>query len=362
MNIFVTCSSALEPILLKELETLGYPQGKIDYKGVYVPDVTIEDIYRINYLSRVAIRVLLPIHRFNVHDQKSLYQSISKIDWSQWIPQNKTFAIDSHVSHKQLTNSLFAAQKTKDAICDQLKESRGFRPNIDTKNPDIKLNLFIKDKRGIISFDTSLESLSRRGYRKHSVPAPLPESLAAALLLMVGYEGQSLGDPCCGSGTFLIEAAWIATNTPPGILRTKWGFESLPIHSPELWNKVKHSQKIQGSPKLWGIEKNPQYLQACQANLEDAGVDSLVTLTQGDFATTPFPFSIDWIFTNPPHGKRLQNEDALYESLGDLIKAHAQKGFVLTNNKSIRLKSHRKHIVHHSTDDMRLFEYHIFQK
>lgn len=219
-NVFVTCAQGLEKLLCQELEELGISGIKLGFKGVYVQEGTIEDVYHINYCSRIAGRVLVPIKHFRCRDRKVLYQNCAEIDWLSYIPKGKTFAIDANVKNPQLRNSLFAAQVMKDAICDQFREKFGERPNVDTRNPDIQLNLFIQNEEAIVSFDTSGVPLHKRGYRTENVQAPIQESLAAALLRIAGYKGhENFCDPCCGSGTFLIEAAMIATITPPGFLR-----------------------------------------------------------------------------------------------------------------------------------------------
>ena len=370
MNLFVTCAHSLEPVLHKELVSMGYHQAKEDFRGVYIPNVTLKDIYKINYESRIAIRVLLPIKRFNVYNANSLYKEVKSIDWTQWVPSEATIAIDSHVSHPAFKNTLYAAQKTKDAICDQLREARGFRPDVNIKDPDVKLHLFIHNKKGTLSFDTSLIPLFKRGYRVETVRAPMPETLAAALLYLCQYKGESLADPFCGSGTLLIEAAWMATRTPPGLLREKWGFSSLPFHDTTLWEEVKHEalqKRIPlDTPLFWGFEIDPQHFEACKANISAAGMTNAIQLHQADMSKASSPFKTDWIFTNPPYGKRLTTHFTLYKSLGKLIRENSLKGAVLTSEptlvQELRLKPDKTHHLKHSTEKTFLYQYTIFQK
>ena len=178
--------------------------------------------------------------RFRCYDSKALYKGADSIDWSQYIQGDKSISIDANVSHKMLRNSLYAAQVVKDAICDQLRAKTGKRPRVDTKSPDIQLNLFVHDLLAVISFDTSGTPLHKRGYRQETVEAPLQETMAAAILLCAKYAGNEiLYDPCCGSGTILTEAALIATKTPPGYLRKEWGFRLLPEFSQQEWLAMK---------------------------------------------------------------------------------------------------------------------------
>ena len=212
-NLFVTCSGGLEELLEQELQELGYTTQP-GFRGVYVFNVSMREIYHINYCSRIAVRVLLPLRKFKCYDKKSLYFEVSKVDWTEYIPKDKTFAIDANVKHRNIKNSLFAAQVVKDVICDQFRDKFGYRPSVDLKFPDVQLNLFINQDNAVLSFDTSGEPLYKRGYRQQKSEAPLQETLAAAMLYSIGYSGkEALCDPCCGSGTLLIEAAMVATNT-----------------------------------------------------------------------------------------------------------------------------------------------------
>lgn len=373
--LFVTCGQGLEPLLLHELAELGFKDARESFRGVYVHDNSFNAIFRINYCSRLGGRVLLPIAKFRCFDQKALYKGGRSIDWTLYIPPGKTFAIDANVKHRQLRNSLYAAQVLKDAVCDQLKEKTGSRPNINVKNPDVQLNLFIHDDQAFISIDTSGIPLHKRGYRQEAGEAPLQESLAAALLLLARYEPQDiLFDPCCGSGTLLIEAALMASRTAPGYLRQKWGFMLLPKFSFDDWLKVKTEVDSlrQPIPKnhLFGIDINRNVVRICQGNLRAAGVLKDVLVKQGDFREFKPEILPTLIVTNPPHGKRLENTDSLiplYRSLGDFMKQNVAKparGFVFTANtplvKEIGLSAQRRHVLSNSGVDSRLLEFDLY--
>ena len=373
--LFVTCGQDLEPLLVEELAALGFTNTRQGFRGVYVHDNSYNAIFRINYCSRISGRVLLPIAKFRCYDQKALYRGGMSVDWSQYIPQGKTFAIDANVKHRQLRNSLYAAQVLKDAVCDQFKERTGKRPDINVKNPDVQLNLFIHDDQAFISIDTSGIPLHKRGYRQDAGEAPIQESLAAALLMIAKYQPTDiLLDPCCGSGTILIEAALIASRTAPGYLRQKWGFMLLPKFSFDDWLKVKTEADDlrQPIPKnhLFGIDNNRNVVRICQGNLRAAGFLKDVLVKTEDFREFKPEILPTLIVANPPHGKRLENEDVLiplYRSLGDFMKNNVAKparGFVFTANtplvKEIGLSANRRHVLSNSGVESRLLEFDLY--
>lgn len=375
MELFVTCAEGLEPLLIEELAGLGFSQTNAGFRGVYVDDVAEEAIYRINYCSRLATRVLLPLSRFRCFDARSLYKSMLTIDWSKYIPNGKSFAIDANVTHKNLRNSLFAAQVVKDAICDQFREKTGGRPNVSPKNPDVQLNLFIRNESGIMSFDTSGAPLHKRGYRQESGEAPIMESLAAALLIFGQYQGTEIVcDPCCGSGTLLIEAALIATKTPPGYLRPHWGFMYLPSFDQITWLKVKNEadkdRKTLPSNMFFGCDINKDAVRICKINLRAAGFLQQVQIQQNDFREYTPPIPPNFIISNPPHGLRLDNPEHLipvYRALGDFFKrksAKPGKGFIFTGNlelaKEIGLSAKRRYVINNSGVESRLLEFDLY--
>lgn len=374
-ELFVTCGQGLEPLLCDELTELGFSNLNSQFRGVAVRNIPFDAIYRINYCSRIASRVLLPLKRFRCYNRQSLYRDAFEIDWLKYIPNNATFAIDANVQHRELRNSLYAAQVVKDAICDQFRERTGNRPSIDTKDPDIQLNLFIHDERAILSFDTSGTPLHKRGYRQSSLEAPLRESIAAALLRLAEYRGDEIMcDPCCGSGTLLIEAALIATRTPPGFLRKRWGFQTLPEYSSQEWLRVKNEADQQRIPlikgHIFGSDINKNAVHLSKVNLRAAGFHQSVEVAQHDFRDyTPEP-PPTFLITNPPHGNRLGEVESLrplYRSLGDFMKQKMSKpsrGYIFTGSlelsKEIGLAAQRRHVVDNAGIDSRLLAFDIF--
>lgn len=375
MRLFVTCSSHLEPYLEEELHDLGYPKTRQGFRGVYVDVASLSDIYRINYCLRTASRVLFSLSTFKCTGRDDLYQAASKIKWFPYFKNAKTFAIDANVDHPQLRNSLFAAQVVKDAICDQLMEETGRRPSVDTAQPDLQLNLFIRQGQGILSLDTSGDALHKRGYRQEGGEAPLRETLAAALLRIAGYRPEDVMiDPCAGSGTFLIEAAMMASNTPPGIYRTKWGFFHLLDFSEDEWLKVKIQEDGKRTPlqkgHFFGIELNRNTHRIAQSNLKASGFHSSIKIIQGDFKDIEPEVPPTFLITNPPWGRRLDEEKMLiplYRSLGDFMKRKMHKpskGFILSGSqllsKEVGLAASKRHVVDNGGVESRLLEFDVY--
>jgi putative N6-adenine-specific DNA methylase len=374
-ELFVTCIPSLEPILEQELINLGFPVLRQGFGGIYVEAQNFTDIYKLNLMLRSASRILLPFANFECRNKEDLYNNALAIDWLYFFDKLPTFAIDFNVQSKAFTNTLFAAQVLKDAICDKIRQKTGARPSVDTVNPQIRINLFMQHNQATISFDTSGHPLNERGYRKDAGVAPLRESLAAALLLLAGYKKEYvLVDPCAGSGTFLIEAALIATNRPATCLRHVFGFMSHPLYVKEKWQEVrKESMKNSSTIErghLIGIERNPKTFDALQKAIFTSGFEHKITLINDDFRKVDLPFKPNFVIANPPYGKRLQDNESfepLYEDLGDFMKQKTQKparGFILSGNnelsKKIGLKATRRHPINNGGIDCRFLEYDLY--
>lgn len=215
----------LEPILAQELTQMGANNVQTGRRMVSFSG-NKETMYRANFQLHTAIKILKPIKHFKAASADDVYEEIKKIDWSEFLDNNKTFAVDAVVFSEEFRHSKFVAYKVKDAIVDQFREKTGQRPNISVTNPDIRLNIHIAEDKCTLSLDSSGESLHRRGYRQESVEAPLNEVLAAGMILMSGWKGDTdFIDPMCGSGTLLVEAALIAQNIAPGVFRKEYAFE-----------------------------------------------------------------------------------------------------------------------------------------
>ena len=238
---FAQIAGESEKIGAEELKELGAGDIEISYKGCYFT-ADKETLYKINYCSRIATRILAPLLNFNCPDTDTLYEKARKIPWEEIFGLADTFAIFSNINIKssQIYHSRYASLKLKDGIVDRFRDRSGDRPNVDTDNPDVVFNLFIQNDRATISLDTSGDSLHRRGYRIESGVAPMQETVAATMVRLSEWDGEStLYDPMCGSGTILCEALMKYCRIPSGYLRDGFGFENLPDFDQAAWERVK---------------------------------------------------------------------------------------------------------------------------
>ena len=326
-DLFITCPHGFESILQKELHSLGIPKIFPSFCGVFVPK-NLENVFIVNYQSRVATRVLWPITEFRCDGKEDLYKSCREINWSDFLHCSKTFAIDANVQHPQLTNSMFASLVVKDAICDFFREKTGARPSVDKQEPDVQLNLFIQKGRGTLYFDTSGAPLHKRGWRETNTEATLHESIAAALLLFTGYSAEkTFCDPFCGSGTFLVEAALIASNTAPGFLRKKWGFFHLPDFEKTEWLEWKKEKDKLRIPlakgQIFGSDKSRETSDTCKKHIQKAGFGAFIEVGYDEIAYYSPKIAPDFILTNPPYGKRLEASIELFQEIKKFIKEKA---------------------------------------
>ncbi len=234
---FATCARGVEPVLAGELRDLGAADVTPGRGGVhFAGDKAL--LYRANLWLRTAIRVLRPVLDAPVPTPEALYDAVRTIDWSRYLTPEHTLAVDANVRDSRITHSKYAALKTKDAICDQFVERVGRRPSVDVEEPMIGLNLHIHRDQAVLSLDSSGESLHKRGYRPVLTKAPLNEALAAALVLLTGWKGDTaFADPLCGSGTLPIEATWLALRRPPGLTRRRFGFQGWMDFDIGLWTR-----------------------------------------------------------------------------------------------------------------------------
>lgn len=325
---FAQIAGGFEEIAETELKQLGARNVRASYRGFHFK-ADPKTLYRINYCSRLLIRVLAPLITFDCHSDRYLHRTAKQIDWSQFMDVDQTFAVHAVTSNTpSLKHSQYAALKVKDAVCDRFRENYNRRPNIDTKNPDLGIHLFIRNNRATISIDTSGGSLYKRGYRKVSVEAPMAEMLAAAIIQLSDWDGdRPLIDPMCGSGTLLCEAAMQFCRIPAGFLRTHWGFQQLPDFSFEKWKTVKAEADAQMRPLpdelISGSDITPEAVRATRANLNELPgcKNSIQCLKKSVF---DFPtIGNSTIVVNPPYGIRLgsrEKAEKLMKEFGDFLK------------------------------------------
>jgi putative N6-adenine-specific DNA methylase len=326
--LFATCARGLEPVLADELRALNASDVQIGRGGVaFRGDLAL--LYQANLWLRTAVRVLAVVLEAPVSSTDELYAAVQTIDWSRYMTPEHTLAVDANVRDSAITHSQYAARRVKDAICDQFVAKLGRRPSVDTETPMVGLNLHIHKNQMVLSLDSSGESLHKRGYRPILTKAPLNEALAAGLILMSGWKGETpLIDPLCGSGTLCIEAAWFALNRPPGLTRKRFGFMGWMDYDVALWAELRDQARRGVKRKLehpiLGSDVRRDAIHFAQENARAAGIGHLLRFELQDvrdFEPPPGPPGI--IICNPPYGERIGEEKelvALYETVGSVFR------------------------------------------
>ena len=325
---FAQIAGGFEELAETELRELGAKAIKPDYRGFHF-EADPETLYRINYKARMIIRVLAPLVTFDCHSDKYLHLTAMKIDWSQFITVQDTFAINAVTSNTPgLTHSQYAGLKVKDAICDFFREKTGERPSVNVKDPDLGIHLYVRNNRATISIDTSGGSLHKRGYRTARVEAPMAETLAAAIIRLSKWKGERpLIDPMSGSGTLLCEAAMRYCYMPAGYLRTGWGFKRLPDFDSGVWMKVKNEadgfMRPLPADLLIASDIDPVAARATRRNLNRLpGCKNAFECEPKDFRKIE-KLENTTIIVNPPYGVRLGNREEaenLMKEFGDFLK------------------------------------------
>jgi len=314
----------LEPVLAKELTQLGANNVQIGRRMVsFTGDK--EMMYRANFSLHTAIKILKPIARFKAQSADDVYNEIKKIDWTKYLDNDHTFAVDAVVFSEEFRHSKFVSYKVKDAIVDQFRENTGSRPNISVANPDLRLHIHIAEADCTLCLDSSGESLHRRGYRQESVEAPLNEVLAAGMILMTGWKGDTdFIDPMCGSGTLLVEAALIARNMAPGLFRKEYAFEKWPDFDADLFDKIYNddSQEREFTHHIYGYDIDMKAVNTARMNVKAAGLTADITVEQQDFKNFTQPKEKSILVSNPPYGERISTPDLLgtYRMIGERLK------------------------------------------
>ena len=319
----------LEPVLAKELTQLGANNVKIGRRMVSFTG-NKEMMYRANFSLHTAIKILKPIAHFKAQSADDVYEEIKKIDWTEYLDNDRTFAVDSVVFSEEFRHSKFVSYKVKDAIVDQFREKTGNRPNISVANPDLRLHIHIADvgsgqSECTLCLDSSGESLHRRGYRQESVEAPLNEVLAAGMILMTGWKGETdFIDPMCGSGTLLIEAALIARNMAPGLFRKEYAFEKWPDFDADLFDQIYNddSKEREFTHHIYGYDIDIKAVNTARLNAKAAGLTADITIEEQDFKNFTQPKEKSILVCNPPYGERISTPDLLgtYRMIGERLK------------------------------------------
>ena len=361
-----------EEILAKELELLGAQEIKPGNRMVsFVGDLGF--LYKANLSLRTALKILKPIHTGRVANEEALYQLFYDFTWADYLDVDSKFIIDSVVHGSIFTHSQFASQKAKDGLVDQFRDRHNQRPNVDLNRPDLRINLHIQEDFCTISLDSSGASLHHRGYRTATNIAPLNEVLAAGLIQLSGWNGNTdFLDPMCGSGTLVIEAAMFACNIPANINRKLFAFEKWTDWDADLFEKIQESQLkkiINPSIQIKGSDKSPSAIEKALINIKNTNLNDFVTIEKKDFFqlekenTEPLH-----LLTNPPYGERLDGDiNALYQGIGDAFKqsfpnTHA---WIISSNmeaiKCIGLRPSRKIKLFNGKLETKLMYYPIYK-
>ena len=316
---------SLEPVLTKELETLGatdIEEGRrmVSFAG------SKEMLYKANYHLRTALRILRPIASFHASSPDELYEELRRLDWGQWMRPTDTFAFDTVVYSETFTHSKYAGYRAKDALADYFREKHGTRPTVRLDNPDLLFHIHISHEEVTLALDSSGESLHKRGWRMAQTEAPMSEVLAAGILLMAGWSGETdFIDPMCGSGTLLVEAALIARGIAPGSFRKRgFAFQRWRDYDAELFEQIKadHTGERTFTHHIYGSDSSMEAVQIARHNVRVAGLTDEITILHRSMQQCPAPEAPALIVTNPPYGERLRMRDAeeLYSMIGERLK------------------------------------------
>ena len=377
---FATCAKGVEDLLQAELEQLQIQQIKIHTGGVAFSG-DIENAYKACLWSRVASRILLQLKEFSISSDDDLYSEIISIDWSEHFSENNTLAIDCFSSHTTVTNSHFATLRVKDAIVDQFMQNTDQRPSIDRNSPDIRINVYLSDKQCLVYLDLSGDALHKRGYRQSAGSAPLRETLAASMLYRAKWrtfyeKNLPFFDPMCGSGTLLIEAAMMAADIAPGLLRESFGFDCWKKFEQDKWALIyndalqRKQAGLEQVPVICGSDNSEQLVGIARTNIKAAGLSSKIKVSLQDATDHLRPCSDEpgLIVTNPPYGKRIgqvQVLRTLYHRFGAQLKSNFNgwTAVIITSEqelaRSIGLRAFRKNTLFNGALKSVLYQYRI---
>jgi len=323
LPIVIKTLPGLEKVLAREVRQIGGREIMEIRRGIICKG-DLGFVYKCNLWLRTAVRVLIQLDRFQVRDENHLYKMIKKIAWEDYFAVNQTIAVDATVFSDRFRNSLFIAQKTKDAVVDRFRDREGKRPSVDIKNPDIRLNVHIQKQYCTVSLDSSGASLYKRGYRTEVDKAPLNEVLAAGILALIDWQGKGpLIDPMCGSGTFLTEAALYASNVPVNVFRKDYSFQNWKAYQPELFNTIFEAAPL---PEIRGYDIDPKVLAKSRRNIKNALMDEVIKVQKRNFLKWPEDAEIKpgtTVVFNPPYDLKIEADiPTLYKGIGDTLKQH----------------------------------------
>jgi putative N6-adenine-specific DNA methylase len=325
MKLLSKTVTGLEEILAKEIEDLGGQNIQLLKRAVSF-EGDLKTLYRTNLELRTSIRVLKPIYSFQARDENEFYDRIKELDWSQYMSNNDTLAVDATTFGEYFTHSKYISLKAKDAIVDQFRDNTGRRPNVNVISPTIRISIHIQIDEVIVSLDSSGDPLFKRGYRVERMGAPMNEVLAAGMILLSGWDKKSdFMDGMCGSGTLPIEAGLIARNMPSQWNRTSFGFQTWKDFDHDLWQEVRAEAQAKIIPfeyTISGHDRDFKAISVSRVNIMKADLDDTIEVKRTTFEKLEATSEKGIMILNPPYNERLEikNINELYKMMGDQFK------------------------------------------
>lgn len=372
MDFTAKTFAGLEDALAAELIELGAEDVKVIKRGATFRGDE-ELMYKINYLSRLAVRILKPIGVFDVKTDDQLYDKVRKINWMNVFKLNQTFSVDANLFYSELDHSNYASMKTKDAIVDQFREVTGKRPWVSNENPDIYIDVHISHNVCTISLDSSGESLHRRGYRIVADKAPINEVLAAGMINLSGWKGGTdFYDPMCGSGTIPMEAAMLAMKVPAGYYRARYAFMSWEGYDEVLWNKIKEEANEKMGEldcEIFASDRSEKAIAMAKKNLKHAGLHKDIDIKVAFFDSV-VPTKGGMLIMNPPYGIRMEERGELrdlYKGIGNVLKQNFTgfEAWVISPNfdtaKFIGLRPSKKITLYNGPIETRFLKFEVYE-
>jgi putative N6-adenine-specific DNA methylase len=373
-DIRVSCAPALAPFLAEELEGLGMPVVRRS-RTMVTTHGDWTDTWRLCLELRTAFQVLYPLKTFGCTSPQDLYRAVRAMAWESILPPDGYFTVESRVDHRSINNSMFPNLRVKDAVADRMTAETGRRPDSGSERRGVVVHLHWTSDRATIALNASGRKLADRGYRRRPHRAPLQETLAAAVVLATGWRGDvPLALPMCGSGTLAIEAALLALDRAPGLLRLGFAFEHVRGFDEAAWKRVRAAARKRADRALdvpiVASDLDPEAVEAACANAETAGVRHLIEFRVADFAAAPLPDRPGVLIVNPEYGARLGDEDALretYARLGTFFKARCPGWtcYLLSGNprlsSSLGLKASRRVPLFNADIECRLLKYEMWE-
>jgi putative N6-adenine-specific DNA methylase len=372
-KVVITCHKRLSPFLQEEVLELGFPIVRSFSTGIEIV-ASLSDCIRLNLYLRCASQVLYSLKTFQANRPDDVYDTLIHYPWEELLAVDGYFSVTSTVDHFTVNNSMFVNVRVKDAVVDRMLRETGKRPNSGSAGDAAVIHLFWREEDAELFLDTSGETLSRHGYRKIPGKAPMLESLAAATVMATNWDKKSpFVNPMCGSSTVAIEAALLASNRRPGLLRTNYSFMHFLGYAPDVYvselKNLKDLIRADAHPIIIASDISEDAVEISRVNAQLAGIEDMVHFSVGDFETTGIPEGHGVIFFNPEYGERLgviSELELTYARIGDFMKNKCQgyTGFVFTGNldlaKKIGLKASRRIEFFNSTIDCRLLRFDLY--